>query len=692
VPAWIPVPLLGKHPDVRVTSRTLRNWARDYRASGNSRRNPIGRGREWELRPGQLVGDTGKTAAELYREVTEAALPATAAELPEEVVKADGEVESIHQATDADRRAIYAKDLFIAEVKRQERVCANQKDAIDAAWAGPAGERMQAAGCTKPSDATYRRWKNHKHNPASPKYAPRDGRRYRGAFAEPGSERFREELLAVYVRYQCAPRTFQPAYETAAGMALQRGETPPSADRASAWLKRRISQVERDYVHQGDRKFIRTRVESVRRNRALLYRPGAWASSDWHKMDFLAMAPGKPLRPWLGIMQDVPTMFIRSFIVATRADADALCELKCDDTIAHGATEHDIIDNGKDYRDRRYSAGFKVELKPGQAAPSGLRLSEDQIARVEAAFGELGTNPHHSWPFNPGSKSPENWFAGFCNRVAKAMPTYVGNRPDARPADLYADLKADRIDVPTLDEVRAIVAADIEAWNDHPMDSLGGRTPREAFGENPVSKRTLPAHQVRFICMPRRVLKLGRGGTVSLDGVKYGEDSPIVAPELFRRQGEPFMVRFDSDRSRVFVCELDGRLICELRSARLEGVSAADVKELKARQKAARRIVRQSTDAAKLAARPLDSVAMVEARHRYYREQTKGRKVAGAGNARPLSLIQSEAADSAPSPKEPTRSERRKDAASALDRYNPADLLTPEAWPGFVDCFAPEAG
>ncbi len=102
-------------------------------------------------------------------------------------------------------------------------------------------------------------------------------------------------------------------------------------------------------------------------------------------------------------------------------------------------------------------------------------------------------------------------------------------------------------------------------------------------------------------------------------------------------------VRWDRDRSRVFVHDLAGKLLCEARDERLYGLTDQDVRELNSRRKAARRICREALPAQRFAHGDLTTEAMVAAQARFAAAQVgQQRKAVGAVSAppsRPLQLL-----------------------------------------------------
>lgn len=460
-----------------------------------------------------------------------------------------------------------------------------------------------------------------------------DGRRTRsGKAVEPGSDGFRSYLAHVFLRvYRGNRRAFKAAWETASGWAAEHGEEPASYAACLTWVNRTYSESVRDYYHN-EQRWLRTRVEGVRKDRSN-FRPAEWWSGDWHLCDFEIMHNGQVRRPWLAVWQCMYSGLIVSWVLALRPNSEELILSFGDGVIKYGAPAHLLIDNGKDYRSHGLTGGKRLQRDdPKVLRAIGKNLKAHHVERISSVCEETGTTPHFAMPFNPGPKTPERFFAD--GAVGLAMPfhvcgAFVGNSPADRP-EASKRRGATR---PTLESAREMVGTYIEKiHNQSARKQLNNRSPLEAFfQDDPIAMRTAPEHVVRFKLAPRRLATVGRGGTVQLDGVLYGQDSVKSSDKLFKLQGEQVQLRYDRDRSRVFVCEAQtGKLICEARNARLLGRTSEDVRELRSRQKAARKIVREALPAARFANQALDVAAMLEYRAQYHTDQAEVRKAAGA--------------------------------------------------------------
>ncbi|MFH1746507.1 MAG: Mu transposase C-terminal domain-containing protein [Planctomycetota bacterium] len=667
---WLPLSqLYDDSPGATPAARqrwAQRRAAKLSRASfGRQARCERGPGREvWEISPSAVWHD-GRTVAELLA----ARLPAPAKAPPIKPPEWDR-----FDDKDRDRSMMTDRMLESWRALKAEFPALSDKQRHPI-FVERYGQRLRKAGLAYSLPTIYRYDK--KTNPQHPDYdGNRDGRRLRrdGEATPPGSEAFRSFFAHVWlIRYRAAQDTLKPAWRIAHGWALEHGEQPPGYALVRRWANRVYPEPVRAF-YRNERRWLREHVESVRREKSQ-HRPNEMWSGDWHRGDFLVLHNGRPIRPWLAIWEDLATGMVVSWVLTTSANSDELIMSYGEGVLAWGAPLGLLIDNGRDYRARGFTGG--------------KRLTDDLSRRLNSVCEETGTTPHFCWPFNPGSKPPESWFKTFCTRLARLFPSYVGNKPDERPEHLYAELRAGKVEVGSLEDARLVVGDFIEnVANEEGKSSLGGRSPLQAFAQDdPIPKRTAPEHVIRHKLMARAVAKVGRGGTVVLDGIKYGQDGIRESAALYDLKGQDVQIRHDRDRSRVFVYTLAGKFICEARNDRLYGTTDTDVRDLRRRQKAARKRCREALPAAKFAERDLSVQALVEWQKRHVQEEARVRKAAGAETllaARPLQLLPgaAELIDRLPTTPRASGTGAR-DAPGPLDAVpmpaarEPADLVNP---------------
>ena len=333
-----------------------------------------------------------------------------------------------------------------------------------------------------------------------------------------------------------------------------------------------------DYHRLGPQRWARKHAPRIERDLSQTQANQVWIG-DHAKFDFLCLVGGKPIRPWITAWMDQRSRLLVGWKITAGPDSDTILAAFGEAVLEHGAPLHVIIDNGKDYRAKGFSGGRRG--KP--------RLDEE---RVKSVLGRLDIRVTFCEPFNPGSKAIERLFGTMHNRFDRLFDSYSGSEPKERPEDLYRRLKAGRVSVPTLDEVRAKFAEWVEAYHDRPHsgDSMERRSPRWVFEHcDPLPKRTAPADVLAELLKKTVKVKVSRRG-VRYNGVYYGQGELQLRP----LHGCEVLLAIDLDHAEhVDVRALDGRHICRAYEQRLTGLSRDDIKANKRRQKRARELVKR---------------------------------------------------------------------------------------------------
>jgi hypothetical protein len=157
---------------------------------------------------------------------------------------------------------------------------------------------------------------------------------------------------------------------------------------------------------------------------------------------------------------------------------------------------------------------------------------------------------------------------------------------------------------------------------------MKGRTPNDAFSDNPIARRTAPREVLDLLLMRVERVKVSRNGVI-YRGVHYGQSNLT----LFRLQGQEVDIRVDpTDAAVVYVQDLEGRFITEARNERLRGVIPDDIREGARRRAAARKLAKSAVAASNDGFRTVEQHAQRLAAERVYVErQAVQRKAAGAG-------------------------------------------------------------
>jgi len=333
-----------------------------------------------------------------------------------------------------------------------------------------------------------------------------------------------------------------------------------------------------DYFRLGERRWARKHAPRIERDLSQTRPNQAWVG-DHARFDFLCLVGGKPIRPWITAWMDQRSRVLVGWTITVRPDSDTILAAFFAALDEYGRPLRVIIDNGKDYRAKGFSGGRRG--KP--------RLDEERIKNV---LGRLDIQVTFCEPFNPGSKAIERLFGTMHDRFDRLFDSYCGSEPKERPEDLYRRLKAGRVSVPTLDEVRAKFAEWAQAYHDRPHsgDSMEGRSPRWVFEHcDPLPKGTAPADVLAELVKKTVKVKVSRRG-VRYNGVYYGQGELQLRP----LHGREVLLAVDPDHAEhVDVRDLDGRHIVRVREQRLTGLKQDDIKTNKRRQKAARRLVQR---------------------------------------------------------------------------------------------------
>lgn len=376
----------------------------------------------------------------------------------------------------------------------------------------------------------------------------------------------------------------------------------------------------------GERRWAQKHAPRIERDLSEV-RPNQCWVGDHCQLDFLARVEGGEIkRPWVTAWMDQRSRMIVGWVVTSSPDSDTILAAFRDAVIEHGAPEQIIIDNGKDYRAKGFSGGRRG--KP--------RLDTERVLSV---CGRLGIQVSFCEPFNPGSKAIERFFDTLHERFDKTFPTYCGNKPENRPEQLFAKLRARKIAEPTTGAIRERLPVWLDAYHRRPHtgDSMDGKSPLYVFTHcDPIARRTAPRDVLDKLLQKTVEVKVTKRGVRYRD-IYYGQDNP----EVWRRQGKrppvEVLLRIDPERAdAVEVCELDGRHITWAVNARLGGMDQDDVKEGKRRQKQAKKRAREALPAVRDARKTTEQ--HVIAAQREYAEQLA--KAAGAEGMAPPRGVQ----------------------------------------------------
>lgn len=155
---------------------------------------------------------------------------------------------------------------------------------------------------------------------------------------------------------------------------------------------------------------------------------------DHHMFDlFVIDDDGAIVRPWMTAWSDAATGCFVSFCITTNPNSNTIAETfvraipQKVGSEFFGTPSLIYIDNGKDYRSRKFEGEREVEHVLG-------RLNEKMEAT--GILQQLGVSVIHAQPYKAWSKVIERLFGTLEGRYIRELPGWCGNSPGARPEDL----------------------------------------------------------------------------------------------------------------------------------------------------------------------------------------------------------------------------------------------------------------
>ena len=284
--------------------------------------------------------------------------------------------------------------------------------------------------------------------------------------------------------------------------------------------------------------------------------PAAIYTADGHTFDAEVLNPlsGRPFRPEITTVIDVATRRCMGWSVGLAESRFTVLEALCHASrTAIGAIWY--VDWGK---------GFENLMMTDEAT---------------GVMGRLGMTMKHSRAYNSQAKGASERSHNIFTRAAKKLPTYVGKDVDteARKALFMWSRKEIKLHgkiinspVPTWDEFKAFIEAEIEAYNNKPHRSLlkftdeSGKkrhmTPNEMWAlkvaEHGEPPRVKPEDE-GWLFRPQKMCTVRRGEIQLFNNVYF-------SALLEEFNGEELRVGYDvQDAQWVWVYDDTGRLVCK---------------------------------------------------------------------------------------------------------------------------------
>ncbi|MFI5773657.1 Mu transposase C-terminal domain-containing protein [Streptomyces sp. NPDC051658] len=291
--------------------------------------------------------------------------------------------------------------------------------------------------------------------------------------------------------------------------------------------------------------------ESGRRAASVyLQRPDALRGRCWemdHKQIPLLVLPpkGKAVCPWMTTVVDDGTRALLGWAVALSPTSGTVF------TAMRMAMLHD------------------PDVSPFGAVPERVRIDrglEFAADAVEAALGTLAVVMHRLPAFQPHRKGKvERLNLTIEQMLISQLPGFTGGPRDAG-GKLYGPVK-DSVAAKQAAEGRAGGPMRIErfvdrfaAWahwynTERPHRMLAGRTPLQAWTDDPAPLRRIPAEQLRHLMLA------DAERTIRKDGISFNSLS-YVAPELQGRGGQVVQIRYMPHDDRQIEVYLAGKHLC----------------------------------------------------------------------------------------------------------------------------------
>jgi len=227
-------------------------------------------------------------------------------------------------------------------------------------------------------------------------------------------------------------------WERAAALAASQGWTMPSLRTARAWLQKNVD-AKLIVAGRDPRRFRDRCVPDISRDWSLVPAMGLWVA-DHRQIDVFVPCPevrkdkdGHSVqgwawrRPWLTMFLDGRSWYPVGWDLRFESpDSQQVMSVFCKAVIEHGKPAHAYLDNGKDFRARRFAGG-----RPG-------RREAPEMTAFQPMLELLGIPVTWATPYNARAKVIEPWFRLMSEWFDRAFETYCGNRQDRKPERLKA--------------------------------------------------------------------------------------------------------------------------------------------------------------------------------------------------------------------------------------------------------------
>ena len=278
---------------------------------------------------------------------------------------------------------------------------------------------------------------------------------------------------------------------------------------------------------------------------------------DHHMFDlFVVDDDGRIVRPWMTAWSDAKSGAFVGWCITTNPNSTTIAETfvraiaKSSFSPFYGVPAAIYIDNGKDYRSKRFEGDRETEHVIGRL---NEQLSQTALLKV------LGVNVIHAQPYKAWSKIIERLFGTLEGRYIRDLPGRCGGRPDQRPEHLtraYLEKQAERGKLLTLAQFERVMREQIiPAYHAEHFDNE--QSPIEIYESGEKARNDLPGWDVlamiRTEAATRKVSYMG----VKLRKQWYWDDA------LRHMVGQEVTVRYSKDDDLSVTVISGDHFVCE---------------------------------------------------------------------------------------------------------------------------------
>lgn len=288
---------------------------------------------------------------------------------------------------------------------------------------------------------------------------------------------------------------------------------------------------------------------------------------DHHQFDvFVLDARGKPVRPWVTAWYDIGSGMLVGWCISLNPNSGTITEAlaraiaKKPNSEIYGAPNWIYIDNGKDYRSRRFEGDEEAEYwrrrDPEMMQEMYLKLTGASVMQA------LGIKVVHAQAYHGWAKPVERFFRTLEERYCRQLKGYCGGKPADRPENFERALRhwTEKGELMTLDEFADTFQNQIlPAYHAHPHSGYGGETPAARYARLPKARSEIFSWAVLDELRMEQTVRV-----VTTQGVKF-RNRIYWSDELLHRIGERVVVKYsDCDMDSITLRDArDATFICD---------------------------------------------------------------------------------------------------------------------------------